>query len=213
MKSCDFAYALKALSELLDTAGASASAEHVLTLSRLFDKAPTSSVSALITSLGAIPVQKKEGGPVLGELLHVVQSFGSLLELVGRQDVKADLTKLERLLETHKTVELSIFLAGADSLVAASKTRQSKEVNDELISIYREKLEANLTNHDNFSAIYNELAANENMGKEELVTLAKELTQTTVRSRAQALKKIWNRHQNLMEVRRKAEATGGRSAA
>jgi hypothetical protein len=57
------------------------------------------------------------------------------------------------------------------------------------------------------------LRSNNDIGKQEVAALAKQMAGSAGRSTEDALKKIMNRHQTLMTFKAKSLATGGRSAA
>jgi hypothetical protein len=75
------------------------------------------------------------------------------------------------------------------------------------------RLEETLGNDSGFTAAFNELDQDPNIGRLEIAERAKRFTQKASKSRPGALKKIWARHHALMMLKANSESRAGRSAA
>ena len=91
--------------------------------------------------------------------------------------------------------------------------RSKATLKEDVVQRHLDRLKQALGNNSTFTAAYNELEHDTEVGKLEIAELAKRFTETNVKSRAVALKKIWARHHNLMSFRAKSESRDGRSAA
>jgi hypothetical protein len=81
-------------------------------------------------------------------------------------------------------------------------------VRDDLIAYYKQK-----GDEERFTAICNDLRADEAMGKPEMTALAKQITGTSARPQDAALKKIWSWRQSLVMFKTEIARHRGRSAA
>jgi hypothetical protein len=106
----------------------------------------------------------------------------------------------------------------AKSVASASKkkrTRTQKVMNKELVDHYVARLVDALGNDRNFAAVFADLKFDQHLNLEDLVAVASKFTSPLAASssRSKALERILTRHTNLMSVKLKQRAVGGRSAA
>jgi hypothetical protein len=213
MKSHDFGTALRALAALFESAGARPAKNQVETLAAVFE-ASTSTVAAVVKRIESLPAQSS-GSPNVGDVARLLSPLRNLLGTIAKAGVVDDLESVEVLLLKRSSTDLNTFVrAAVDALSTPPKRKQANTaIRDDLVADYHRKLDAHLGDEGAFPTVYDDLRANSAMGKSELAALAKRFAGTTVRSKAEALKKIWNRHQQLLVFQAKARATGGRSAA
>jgi hypothetical protein len=213
MKSCDFGTALRALAALLETAGARPANQQVEAIAAVFE-ASTATIAAVVKRIDTLPAQSS-GSPNVGDVARLLFPLRKLLEKIAKAGAVEDLKSVEALLLKRSSTDLDAFVrAAVDALGTPPKRKQAATaLRDDLVGDYHRKLDANLGNEGAFPTVYDDLRANGAMGKSELAALAKRFAGATVRSKADALKKIWNRHQQLLVFQAKARATGGRSAA
>lgn len=77
---------------------------------------------------------------------------------------------------------------------------------------WKQHLEDNLGDDAGFATAFDALKQAD-MSLAELKQISKEFYGATARSKAQAYRQILSRHQNLMDLRARAQANGGRAAA
>ncbi|MGA8612353.1 MAG: hypothetical protein WB760_11645 [Xanthobacteraceae bacterium] len=215
MRSQDFAYTLQGLAELLNLVGAQDAGDQLGKLAEVFGAAPTNAkVSDAVIILKTLQLSQAAGSPSLSDVERIISSLRKLLEKTAKPEVLRDVDAVVDLLR-NRPIGLTAFTSSAiGALNAQSQTKdKTPPTRDDLVLEYRQELERDLRDHDKFSAVYNDLISNAEMGNAELVSLARQFTEASVRTRDQALKKIWQRHQDQMGVMRKSKATGGRTAA
>ena len=215
MKSQEFGSLLKAFAEVLDTADARRAKDNIVTLSAVFDVSPNSTVSEVVKCAKSITISQNSRNPTLADVGRLLSPLGKLVAKTAKSGVVADIDRVEALLHERGSADLNEFVRVAtQALTSQSPGRRTRStVRDDLVTEYHAKLQTYLGDQENFAATYQHLASNNEMGKAELVALAKRFTGMSVRSKAEAMKKIWHRHQNLMVSKAKDKATGGRSAA
>ena len=106
----------------------------------------------------------------------------------------------------------------AKSVVSASKSQRKRaraKMNMTLIEYYLSSLEEALGDNKAFMAIYDRLKANKDATQAEVLAIASQFMSPmpSSTSRSKALEKILARHTNLMSVKLRQRAVGGRSAA
>jgi hypothetical protein len=215
MKPRDFGVVLTAFGEALDAAGARQAKHQLATFAAIFEVAPEASVAARVKRMASLPTLPTGGTPNLGDLAHIVAPLRKLFEKTAKAAVVADIETLTTLLRDRAATDLAAFarLATEPRPVRKSRKATTSSIREDLVADYGRKLEAHLGDQEAFASIYNELRSNNEIGKGELAVLAKQFAGASVRSKAEALKKIWNRYQQLLVFKAKAAATDGRSAA
>jgi hypothetical protein len=215
MKSGEFGSVLRIFADVLDAAGASTARDQVIVFAAAFDADPKSSVSNLAKRIASLPGTRTTGRPNLGDVARLLSALKGLLSKTAKASVLTDINSVEKLLRDRASMEIGAFVRMATE--AATPHRPTRKrgaaVRDDLVAYYKEKLEAFLGDEERFATAYNDLRADTNIGKPEIVALAKEMTGSGARTEEAALKKIWNRHRSLMVFKAKSRATGGRSAA
>jgi hypothetical protein len=107
--------------------------------------------------------------------------------------------------------------AAPETQSAATRGAGTKKPRDqapsELVPDYLRQLETSLGDQSRFPAVYERLASDPSLAVVDFRALAKQFAKVTAKSKTDALKKIWNRHQSLLSFDAKARATDGRSAA
>ena len=217
MKCQDFSSILKAFAEMLDTAGAVAARDRIVMFAPLFDATPTSKVSDLVDRIASLPRPGHTGSPTLRDVGVLLSALKVLLNKTSKTTVLTDISSIETILRDRASIEIGAFVRMVTEAAAAPRRqtggRGASTIRDDLVVLYKEKLEASLGDEEKFRAVYNDLRANTAIGKPEIVALAKQMTGSGARTVDAALKKVWNRHQSLMVFKAKSRATRGRSAA
>jgi hypothetical protein len=216
MKSQDFGAALRAFADVLDVAGSRQARDQITTFAVVFDAAPTSTVSSVIKGLNSVPASENAGGPNLGDVARLLSALQGLLSKTAKAGVVNDVNLIERFLRDRASMEIRAFVhMGIEAAAAKRTTRKGRAapLRDDLIIHYLQALEASLGKEEKFKVAYDDLSSNISIGKGELVAIAKRMTGTSPRSKAEALKKIWSMHQSLLTAKAKSRATSGRSAA
>src|SRR5262245_9772022 len=228
MNGREFAETLAAFAAVLSSAGAGHSEGQIIQdFASLFSGAPNLKVSSIVSQMEAAPIPQETGTPSLGDVGSSLLSLRRLILHIAKPAAIADVDSVESFLANRPLIGLATFLhAGLEALSSKpSRKRNSKTSNaqpkakaaspirDDLVAEYKRLLEEALGDSERFGTAYRELSSDSAMGKAELCTLAKQMTGASGRSKAEALKKIWSRHQSLMAFKAKSNATGGRSAA
>jgi hypothetical protein len=216
MKCREFGAALRAFAGVLDVAGAPAARDRIVMFAAVFDAHPTWSVSDLAKRIAALCVTGPAGSPSLGDVAPLLSALKSFLNKTAKTAMPNDVTAIEELLRDRASMELGAFVrmaTAAAPTAGCGRRGDAPRTRDDLVAHYKQKLEAALGDEETFTAIYNDLRANMDMGKPELTALAKQMTGSGARTQDAALRKIWNRHQSLVVFKAKSRATAGRSAA
>lgn len=215
MKSKDFAESLRQISELLDVGKPNAASEQVRKFASIFASLPNSTVAATIKRLGSAEIETSGREPNLGGLASTMRVLRESLSNVAKAGFLTDLKHAEAFLQTHSSVDLDRLTEVAPSILSATSGRSqaTTPLRQDLIDEYAERLEAALADENIFCRVYDQLSEDRNVGKREAVAIAKILTQSAARSKADAMKKIMNRHRSLMTFRAKSDSRAGRSAA
>jgi hypothetical protein len=216
MRSQDFSYILRTFADVLNAAGARAAYDQIIMFSAAFDADPKLSVSTLLKRVTLLTGSGHAGSPSLGDVARLLSALEGLFRDTAKSGVLNDLKSVERLLRDRASMEISAFVSittGAAAPLRSSRKLGALKLRYDLIVHYKERLEESLGDEEKFASVYNDLRANESVGKGEIVALAKRMTGSGARSAETALKKIWNRHRSLLVFKAKSRATGGRSAA
>jgi hypothetical protein len=216
MKSQDLGAALRAFAGIFDVAGSREARDQIAAFAAVFDAAPTSPVSTVVKRLDSLPTTERSGSPNLGDVARLLSALRGLLGKTAKAGVVTDINLIERFASDRASMEVRAFVyLGTEALRARRTTsdRRGKPLRDDLVTYYRQVLEASLGKEDSFKIAYDELSSNTSLGKGELVAIAKQLTGASPRSKLEALKKIWTLNQSMLTAKAKSRATGGRSAA
>jgi hypothetical protein len=221
MKSGNFATLLNAFSHVLKTAGASAAANQIEALASIFTVLPTSNISGVVGRLKSLHCPHNHDIANLKNTIILLSSFKELLCVLGKAPVSHDIDETSTLASLYPSADIRNFRDVAVEALrtkpakstGASKGKSAKPLRNELISLYQDRLATHLDDPESFTADFNELRSNADMGRAELIALANVMTGVSPRTRDAALKRIWNRHQSLMTSKAKSRATSGRSAA
>jgi hypothetical protein len=220
MQSREFSAILRQFADVLDAAGATVARDQIAMFATAFDGGPASSVSDFARRITSLPGPGRAGSPSLGDLARLISALSGLLSKTAKKSVLTDLDTIQKLLLDRPSTEIGAFVSMATEILAPSATptkmpraSRAPKAREDLVLRYKERLEASLGDEDRFSAILSELRGDTNVGKPEIVALAKQMTGSGARTEDAALKKIWNRHRSLVVFRAKSRATGGRSAA
>ena len=219
MKAKDFAEVLSAYIDflgLIDSLAAPSARTSLTALRDIFANAQTATVAALIKQLSMVQANggAARGSANLGEIAKLLSPLRRLDAPAAKPAVLKDLDIVTAFLAARSTADLAS-LTGKP--ISASVIRRAAQVpdlvRDDLVEQYRQQLDANLSSPDGFARVFGGLESTDTLLKAELIALAKRFSGVSARSKGDALKKIWNRHQRLMASQAKARATGGRSAA
>jgi hypothetical protein len=216
MKCRDFGGVLKTFADVLNVAGAPAARDQIVTFAAVFDAHPTSRVSDLARRLAALSGAGSTGSPSLGDVACLLSALKGFLDKAAKSTVLTDVNAVEKLLRDRASIELGAFVRMTTEAVSPRRLTRGRDAPGlrlDLIVHYKDKLEAALGDEEKFAAIYNDLRANTAVGGREIIVLANRMTGSGARTQDAALKKIWNRHQSLMQFKAKSRAAGGRSAA
>jgi hypothetical protein len=215
MKSQEFRSVLNALAGFLDSVGAREASQRIAMFAVVFDLAPTSQVSALLKRFSPIS-SESSGSPSLGDVEKLISGFYELAKKVGKAGIAKDLDAVRAFLHARRSSELDSFIHLAAAAVASPAKRPGKgslDVRADLVTKYQKALEVTLGDEEQFSAVFGEISTNADLGKQEMIALAKQVTGASLRSRPATLKKLWSFNQSLLTFKSKSQATKGRSAA
>jgi len=212
MKSKDFADAMRKLADVL--AGTDTGGMHVAGLRDLacvFDLAPeAATVAQVVKRLKAAHLDLSPGSPSLGDLVHVFGPAQKFLSTYGKQSVVADIKTVHEFLQSTMHGSVKALLAQAPQTVTPPPPPQLRE---DVVERYLPRLEGAGSDSLKFMLIWNEIAADPDVGKLEAVALAKRFTGASPATKPAALNKLRSHHRALMTLKAKSESRAGRSAA
>lgn len=190
MKSSEFAEMLRSIPSA-DLSG----------LAKLFDAMPSGTVAAAVKRIGS-----DDEAPIWADGASAARRLSTLrplLRLVAKAGVVKDVDAVVAMLERGPAAP------------ATRRFRASAKAgaNPAVVAAYLGKLSQALGDERRFADVFARLEADTALSTADLRALAKEFAQANPRSKADALKKIWNRQQSLLGFEAKARATDGRSAA
>jgi len=216
MKASDFTRILTAYSAILRGAGDADGAGELDGMAAALAGTPTATVATLVKKwtpgvVAARPASEFTLGTAAGRLAPL----RTLLAEGGKPAALADLDALLGLFAQNPR-------AGLDALVAAPKRAPPKPrkppaakapLREAVVAGFAARLQAALGADSAFAQVLEELQADASVTLPEFKEIARRLTGTAARSKADALKKISTAHQAQLSHRARAAATGGRTAA
>jgi len=216
VKARDFGFILSAYAKILGISERNTAGESVTTFASIFANSGEATVANVLKRLAGFPVDSVSlGNPSLGDIAGLISPLEELLRPAAKAGVVKDAQSVLAFLRERSSADLRSFLLKASEPAAAKgKARQPKTpIREELVQKYQQELEANLASQEGFAAVFNILESTDILSNAEIVAISKRFAGVSSRSKVNALKKIWGRHQSLMTQQAKARATGGRSAA
>jgi hypothetical protein len=209
MKSRDFAHILKQVAEL---SRETQPRQEMNELADIFDLAGNATVAATLKR--AKPAVEADEALSTAPLLPSIRQVQSLLAVAGKPAVVKDFKELVRVLQQHPALAFAEpKAAGRSSATPKARSSSAAALRTDLVHRYDSGLSAALGNETGFAVLYSRLQADSEMGPAELRELARRFAGAAGKSKAEALKKIWSRHQNVMMIQAKDRSTAGRSAA
>jgi hypothetical protein len=208
MKPKEFADGLRKSAELLGTNRAGL----LPVLAGVFDASSAATVAATLTRLEKARVAPPAGYPSVGEAIGSLPALLKYLKSVGKPPFVKDLELVAGKLATVPHADLHAFVSSA----VAELTKPPKRppvLKEGVVQHHLTQLEKTLGEDVAFKAAYKELEEDPNVGALEIAALAKRFTDTAIKARSAALKKIWARHHSLMVFKAKSDSRDGRSAA
>jgi hypothetical protein len=151
--------------------------------------------------------------PTDASAVQMLDVFAQLIDGVAKPAATKDLQALIVFIQQHPNADWTTLSTATTPPAKRTSSGSKSAVRGDVVAAYAERLQANLYNHDAFTALFNDLSASEQLTGSEVIAIAKAFTQAGGRSKSDALKRIWNRHARLMTDQAKGRATGGRSAA
>jgi hypothetical protein len=201
MKSNELGAILRAYSDIL---GRTAEGACIAALAQTFDGAGAETVAATlkrVTADRSAPLWERAS-----ESSSTLRMLRPLLSLIAKSTVAKDIDALLAALDRGPQDKPIRKAAGvAKTPRAASDPR--------LVDTYVRDLEAALGKEAEFRSVYEQLENDPRLSVADIRGLAKVFAKASAKSKADALKKIWARHQSLLSFAAKARATDGRSAA
>lgn len=197
MKAADFARFLRAAGDLTKNQGLAAAAV-------TFDARPAATVAAVVK---ALPPSEASLWTSPGLLASALDAFRPLAETIGKAGVAKDIDAFSAALRRGPPE--------ATAVRSAPKTRRSTVpgASPEEIAQYGRELAAALHDRQRFGEVFQRLSEDKSMGLAAMKAIALDFARAPAKSRADALKRIFARHQNAIGMDAKARATGGRTAA
>ena len=163
-----------------------------------------------LSKAGLSPVDE---GSTVAEALEAVAPLHEFLNQYGNASLAKDFAVLTGFLQRFGKAGVRPFVDEAIRRLSEPPGKPKATLKEEVVQRHLDRLEQALGNDSTFTAAYNELEHDTEVGKLEIAEIAKRFTETNTKSRAVALKKIWARHHNLMSFKAKSESRDGRSAA
>lgn len=208
MKSRDFAPILKQVAEF---SRETQPRQGMNELAEIFDLAGNATVA--VTLKRAKSAVGADAAVSTAPLLPTMRQVQNLLSVAGKPAVVKDFKELVRVLQQHPALAFAAPKVAGRSSATAKARSSSAALRTDLVHRYDSGLSAALGNETGFAALYSQLQADSEMGPAELRELARKFAGAPGKSKAEALKKIWSRHQNVMMIQAKDRSTAGRSAA
>jgi hypothetical protein len=123
----------------------------------------------------------------------------AFIQTYGKPAIAKDFSTVVEFLGGHSRVGIELFV---ESAISALEKRTPAPLNEKLVQRHLVRLEKTLGDDAAFTAAYNALEHDSDVGKSEIAAIAKRFTDTSPESRPAALKKIWARHHSLMNLQR-----------
>ena len=218
MKPKEFQGAIDGLASSFEAAGASASAEVLVRLSKVFGASSKSSVVATLKALSDVTggEQASVGSSTVLELVNILNSLRPFANLVAKAGFTKDLNAVASWLKKFTDRDVQGFSDSCvdklETLVKEGGTGGSGGAGLGMVNKYAVELEGCL-GQDDFVALYERLKCDSSLKAADIVAIGKAFTGRKHKSKAAALKAIWDRHHTLLLFRAKAASRDGRSAA
>jgi hypothetical protein len=211
MKPRDFATMLRAYVSLLGVRN-QPFAESIGHLAAAFDNVRGATVAAGLKAAEQASVEDGSGMP-LGSVVPALEGLAAFGDRYFKSVVAKDVLAVLRFAEAHPGRAMSALVVAASHPKASTpRTRKSTPVRADIVSGYVSELLAALGDNQRFTALYQRLR-DDALSPAELKAIAKQFTIGAPRSKNDALKKIWNRHQAMTGAQARVGSVGGRSAA
>ncbi len=219
MKSSDFADRLGKIAQTFEAAKASDLARALHKVTPIFRVLPGKSVADIVKRLSA---HDYPPGTLfqtrVEEVANALPALDIFIKSIATNSVATDFSAFTTLLQKHSRSGLDHFIATAIEVLSTTSekkekaTKQKRALRSDLVEIYNRRLEEALGDDAGFRHIFSQLENDKEMTSAEVSALAKRFALATAKSRDQALKKIFSRHQALMVARAASRATAGRIA-
>jgi len=186
--------------------GASVSAAHIDSLSKLFNEFQDTDTQEFVNAAKAVSFPNQGGAATVQDVRESLSNVIDFAKATGA--TKGSLTTLDAALSCLSVtpVQDASFDDFADAIRA--------ELNVDVVQLYLDKLEETLGN-DEFEAVFAELESDRRVKKPDMVQITSNFVSRTAKStsRKECLKRIYARHASLIDSRRKREWQKGKSAA
>ena len=209
MKSSDFARILMKVADLTQDREVRAGLSE---LAGAFDLAGVAAVAATLKRAGAAEAAGQ--GLSTAPLVPLMRQVQGLLDLAGKPPIAKDFAEVLRVIEKYPALAFASSGSKRRSGTAVrARGGSSAAVDAGVVERYDRELAGALGNEAEFAAVYARLQADPQAGPRELQELARKFSGAPGKSKAEALRRILGRHQNVMLIKAKDRATAGRSAA
>jgi hypothetical protein len=212
MKSKDFANAVHKLADVFagsDTRGMHVAGLH--TLASVFDLAPKdATVAQVVKRLKAAHLDLSPGSPSVGDLVRILDPAQKFLSTYGKPSLVADIKTVQEFLQSRMQGSVQALLAQAPQIVVPPPPPRLRE---DVVQRYLHRLEGASSDPPKFMLVWNEIAADAEVGKLEAVALAKRFTGSSSATKLAALNKLRSHHRALVTLKAKTDSRSGRSAA
>lgn len=215
MKSADIANVVRLYAEALQPVRGADGAQPLHALARVLDGFGSAPLATALKRVAPSIVPTQLDEPNLELLATSLSPLHRLLAPVAKAAAK-DVANVIALLQTFPTASLSDLSRAVAMPTKPRRTVRPKAatgIRQDVISAYQGTLDSAVSDPQAFGLVYAEISRPQTLTPKEVVALAKAFSGSSARSRPDALKKIWNVHQELMVTRAKRLATGGRTAA
>ena len=208
MRSGEFADALGKAATLLPAHDAA----QLRIIAELFAASTAATVAATLAKLRkARTFSPPAGQPAMADVLTALKPLADFLSAYGKPAVAKDLQAAATFFQGFSQASVRNFVD--EAVAVASRTAPPRPtLNEEVVERHLRRLEQTLGDDPAFTAAYREMDQDPAVGTLEIAALTKRFTDTAVKSRSAALKKILTRHRSLLSSRAKSESRAGRSA-
>lgn len=219
MKCSDVRNVLNDLSDILRAARADSETVAALrAVGEAIAVKPGASVAEYLKKVGDGTLAPSGKTGEAGLVADVLGNTKPLVTKCGKAGIASDLALICAFLDTYRHAAASDLRSQGELKLNLSASRGQKgappaPVRSDLVDRYNRKLEEALGDEPGFQSLFDRLSSDKEMGKLEVIALAKRFAAASSTSRTTALKKIWSRQQNLINVRVRNESRSGRTAA
>lgn len=204
MKTEELSRLLRAYAGILsDTKGGAAA--DVLALAHAFEASPATTFSTALKRLASDPHSPLWVGTDGRDGLAALRPF---LAVVAKATIVKDLDALLVAITAGPTPA-----SKTATVRRASSRKPAAAARPDLVDEYLRRLNSTLGNQAAFLDAFEQLSDDPALSVADIRDLTKKFAKVSAKSKADALKKIWARHQSLACFNAKARATDGRSAA